>query len=50
MHPEIWMCHKDKLSILVTVVFSTLVLKEKLNRKAVFGLLLILIGTGAMLL
>lgn len=39
----------DKLSILVTVVFSTLILKEKLSRKAAFGLLLILAGTGAML-
>lgn len=40
----------DKLSILVTVTFSVLILKEKLNRRAVFGLLLILAGTGAMLL
>lgn len=40
----------DKLSILVTIVFSTLVLKEKLSRKAALGLLLILVGTGAMLL
>ena len=39
----------DKLSILVTVVFSTLILKEKLSRKTAFGLLLILAGTGAML-
>ena len=40
----------DKLSILVTIVFSGLVLKEKLSRKAVMGLVLILAGTGAMLL
>ena len=40
----------DKLSILVTIVFSSLVLKEKLNRKAAVGLVLILAGTGAMLL
>lgn len=40
----------DKLSILVTVVFSTLILKEKLGRRALIGLALILIGTGAMLL
>lgn len=40
----------DKLSILVTVVFSTLILKEKLGRSALIGLALILIGTGAMLL
>ena len=40
----------DKLSILVTVVCSTLILKEKLGRRALIGLALILIGTGAMLL
>lgn len=40
----------DKLSILVTVLFSSLVLKEKLERRALVGLLLILAGTGAMLL
>ena len=40
----------DKLSILVTIVFSSLVLKEKLSRKAALGLVLILAGTGAMLL
>ena len=40
----------DKLSILVAIVFSGLILKEKLSRKAMIGLLLILAGTGAMLL
>lgn len=40
----------DKLSILVTIVFSGLVLKEKLSRKAGMGLVFILAGTGAMLL
>lgn len=40
----------DKLSILVTILFSGLVLKEKLSLKAVVGLVLILAGTGAMLL
>lgn len=40
----------DKLSILVTIVFSCLILKEKLSRKATAGLLLIIAGTGAMLL
>ena len=40
----------DKLSILVTIVFSGLVLKEKPSRKAGMGLALILAGTGAMLL
>lgn len=39
----------DKLSILITILFSCLVLKEKLNRKAAAGLILILIGTGFML-
>ena len=40
----------DKLSILVTILFSSLVLKETLSRKAALGLVLILAGTGAMLL
>ena len=40
----------DKLSILVTIVFSGVVLNEKLSRKAALGLVLILAGTGAMLL
>ena len=40
----------DKLSILVTIIFSSVVLKEKLTRRAAAGLVLILIGTGAMLL
>ena len=35
----------DKLSIVVTVVFSYLVLKEKLTRKAGVGLCLIVCGT-----
>lgn len=40
----------DKLSILVTIVFSWIVLKENLTPKAAVGLVLILAGTGAMLL
>lgn len=40
----------DKLSILVTIIFSGVVLKEKLTRRAAAGMVLILIGTGAMLL
>lgn len=40
----------DKLSILVTIVFSWIVLKEKLTPKAAVGLVLILAGSGAMLL
>lgn len=40
----------DKLSILVTIFFSWVVLKEKLSRRAVVGLVLIVLGTGAMLL
>ena len=35
----------DKLSILVTVTFSYLVFKEKLSRKAMLGLSLMVIGT-----
>lgn len=35
----------DKMSILVTVLFSRLVLKEHISRKACFGLLFMLIGT-----
>lgn len=40
----------DKLSILVTIIFSSIVLKEHLSRKAIIGLMLILLGTSAMLL
>lgn len=40
----------DKLSILVTILFSGLVLHEKLTPRAAVGLVLILAGTGAMLL
>ena len=39
----------DKLSIVITIVFSYILLKERLSRKAVFGLRLILAGTLAML-
>ena len=35
----------DKMSILVTVVFSYLFLKEKISKKAALGLGLMLIGT-----
>lgn len=35
----------DKLSILVTIAFSWVVFKEKLTKKAAFGLLCILAGT-----
>lgn len=40
----------DKLSILGTIFFSWVVLKEKLSRRAAVGLVLIVLGTGAMLL
>ena len=40
----------DKLSILVTILFSGLILKETLSKKAIVGLILVLAGTGAMLL
>ena len=39
----------DKPSIVVTIVFSYVILKERLSKKEVAGLLLILVGTGAML-
>ena len=39
----------DKLSILFTVAFSYFVLREKLNRKRLFGLLLIVAGTLSLL-
>lgn len=35
----------DKLGILVTIAFSWVVFKEKLTKKAAFGLLCILAGT-----
>ena len=40
----------DKLSILVTVTFSYFVLKEKLNKLPLIGLILIVIGTLGMLI
>lgn len=40
----------DKLSIVITVIFSGVVFHEKLNRKAFVGLLLIVSGTLLMLL
>lgn len=40
----------DKLSIVVTVVFSCIVFKEKLSKKALAGLLLIVAGTLIMLI
>lgn len=36
----------DKLSILITVIFSVIVLKEKLNAKTVIGLALLTAGTA----
>lgn len=39
----------DKLSILVTIIFSYIVFKEKLNKKSAFGLLLIVLGTFLLL-
>ena len=39
----------DKLSILVTIAFSRLILHEKLSRRAAAGLALLVLGTGAML-
>ena len=39
----------DKLSILVTIAFSYIVFKEKLTKKAAFGLVLVVAGTLLML-
>ena len=39
----------DKLSILVTIAFSYFVFREKLSRKALIGLVLIVAGTLLML-
>ena len=40
----------DKLSIIVTISFSYFILKEKLNKKSLIGLILIVIGTLALLI
>lgn len=40
----------DKLSILVTVIFAYLFLKEKLSKKSLLGLVLIVIGTLSLLI
>ena len=40
----------DKLSILITVLFSYFILKEKLARRACIGLICIAIGTLGLLL
>lgn len=39
----------DKLSIVVTIVFSYIVFKERLSKKSLAGLVLIVVGTLAML-
>ena len=38
----------DKLSILVTIIFSRVVFHEKLSKKALLGLILITVGTVIM--
>ncbi|MCD8562198.1 MAG: EamA family transporter [Bacilli bacterium] len=40
----------DKLSIVVTILFSYFILKEKLTKKALFGFILILLGTMLLLI
>lgn len=40
----------DKLSIVVTIVFSYLLLKEKLNKKSMLGLMGIIVGTLLLLI
>lgn len=39
----------DKLSIIITIGFSYFILKEKLNKKSLIGLILIIIGTLTLL-
>ena len=41
-------CAIDKMSLLVTVIFSYFAFHEKLSKKAFFGLILMLVGTLAM--
>ena len=38
----------DKMSLLVAVIFSYFAFHEKLSKKALFGLILMLVGTLAM--
>ncbi|WP_294582006.1 EamA family transporter, partial [uncultured Thomasclavelia sp.] len=40
----------DRLSIVVTVLFSVIVFKEKLSKKSLLGLIVLIIGTLVMLL
>ncbi|MFR1756722.1 MAG: EamA family transporter, partial [Thomasclavelia spiroformis] len=40
----------DKLSILVTIVFSYIIFKEKISKKSGFGLVLIVLGTLLMVI
>jgi transporter family protein len=40
----------DKLSIVVTVIFAFLILRERISKRAAFGLMLLVIGTLALLL
>lgn len=40
----------DKLSILVTIAFSYIILKERLKKKSIMGLILIVIGTLLLLI
>lgn len=40
----------DKLSIVITIAFSYFILKEKLNKKSILGLILIVAGTLSLLI
>ena len=40
----------DKLSIVVTIAFSRIFLKERLTRRAMTGFALLVAGTGVLLL
>ncbi|MDU3724507.1 MAG: EamA family transporter, partial [Clostridium celatum] len=40
----------DKLSILVTITFAYVFLKEKLSKRAIIGLVLVVVGTLSLLI
>lgn len=39
----------DKLSIVITIIFSYFILKEKMNKKSIIGFIGIIIGTMLLL-
>lgn len=40
----------EKLSIVVTIIFSSIILKEKLNLKSIIGLIILVVGTVILLI